>query len=263
MKQLKLGALFLSTLLTGCFSFRDSPFSDQLFSPERNLNVVNQQALSINRKSRLRVAVIADSHQNYRDLDSTIHTINREPDIDFAVILGDFTNSGYNIEYDRYLESHRIFRLPVFVILGNHDAIGAGISLFKKVFGPYNFSIENEYYKFIFFNSNNLESPENFSPEWLIQEVRSTEKEVYIFTHISLTDGDRFSSRDFAEVLDASRVQMVISGHNHIFRIDEELSVLQLHVPRVEGNNYLIFEISPMLKTVQKVEDNRVEEFQL
>lgn len=86
-----------------CAPLRDSPFSSNLQRDERNLNLLNIEALSdIDADNQMVIAVFTDSHQNYRDLRNTIEHINRTANIDFVVNLGDSTNKGLNMEYDHF-----------------------------------------------------------------------------------------------------------------------------------------------------------------
>lgn len=47
--------------------------------------------------------------------------------------LGDFTNQGSNMEYDHFAKSYEEIRSPKFTVIGNHDALGAGLFLFDKM----------------------------------------------------------------------------------------------------------------------------------
>lgn len=77
------------------------------------------------------------------DLDQAIFRINQTTALDFVVNLGDMTNSAYNFEYNQFLDSIHPLRYPLLSVLGNHDSIGAGPSLFRKIFGDSNFWFES------------------------------------------------------------------------------------------------------------------------
>lgn len=165
MYQLKpLPLWFLILLCAGCGKFRDSPFSTDLLRNETNLNeIAVSQIGAIEQDGIVRIGLLSDSHQNYDDLDEVIDAMNSiSADYDFNAHLGDFTNSGYNMEYDQYISEHVRFRRPTFMVPGNHDIIGAGLEIYNYAFGPINYFFESVSYRFIFFNSNNLESPSAF-----------------------------------------------------------------------------------------------------
>ena|GEM_PF-825786 len=261
--------ILLTLFVLGCAPFRDSPFSDNLLSGAHNLNAANLGALDIDTKQTLRIAVLSDPHQNYKELDNTIDDINRTAGIDFVVNLGDFTNQGYNLEYDRFIPSHERIKKPAFVVIGNHDSIGAGRSLFKKAFGALNYVIDTQYYRFVFFNSNNLELPDDFDPEWLEEQVTSSTLPVYIFTHVNLRDPERFKGEDkeiFERVLTHANTKLVMNGHNHVFNLMRRntlYSADQIEVPRVEGKNWLLIEIGPADMKMQKAVGQQFQEFAL
>ena len=189
---------------------------------------------------------MADSHQNYKDLDFVIGDINKATDIDFVVNLGDFTNSAYNLEYDQFLDSFVLLRQPALTAIGNHDAIGAGPSLFKKAFGESNFWFESVSRRFIFFNSVNLEDPEEFDPNWLLQTVQSSSKPVIIFSHVNLRDPERYSgatAQTFNTIISDSKVALILNGHNHIYEVGVDNGTVMLQCPRVEGPQWLLLEI--------------------
>jgi predicted phosphodiesterase len=220
-----------------CVPLIDSPFSDQLQRPERVLNENAASGLtSIEDDGVLRFAVYADSHQNYAELRQMITVINDEPQLDFTVSLGDFTNSGYNFEYDEFIRAFASIRHPSLTVIGNHDAIGAGPELFKRAFGPLNFFFESATYRFIFFNSNNIEAPSEFNTQWLQERIDESLKDVLIFTHISLRDDERFSTDlepVFTAVLSNPRVKAVFNGHDHTFRQSTDNGSILIQCGRV------------------------------
>lgn len=242
--------------LVACAPFQDSPYSDQLLRSERDLNNSNMNRLgNIDSDGKIRIAVMADSHQNYKPLDQVIKSINQLQNIDFVAHLGDFSNSGYNIEYNQFLDAYSRIVFPSFMALGNHDAIGAGTTLFEKAFGPANFWFESQDRRFIFFNSCNWEDPNGFNPSWLLQTVEASTKQVIIFTHVSLKDSERFLGSDaqiFSQVINHAKVQMVLNGHNHVYLLGSENNTVLLQAPRVDGQQWLLIEIQGQQVNIQK-----------
>lgn len=230
-----------------CAPLRDSPYSSRLLRDERDLNNLNIAALSdIDADTKMNIAVFADSHQNYRDLRNTITHINRTPSIDFVANLGDFTNQGSNMEYDHFAKSYEEIRSPKFTVIGNHDALGAGLFLFDKMFGRYDYYFESSSHRFIFFNSNNWETPLKFQSLWLRDTVSASAKPVIIFSHISLVDPERFSNADgeiFKTVLSNPKVRLAVHGHNHTYRTYAVSSTWIVQAPRIEGFGWIMLEI--------------------
>lgn len=255
------GALF-STFLLSCAPFTDSPFSDQLLHPARALNTVSMQKLGdIESDGKVRIAVFSDAHQNYRDLDKVIYAINAESDIDFAAYLGDFTNSAYNLEYDQFLDSVDYLHYPMLTAVGNHDSIGAGPSLFKKAFGPCNFFFDSTSYRFIFFNSANLENPKEFDPAWLKAAVDDSAKPVIIFSHMSLRDPERFfgdTASTFDSIIKDSKVKLILNGHNHVYSLSTDNSTIMLQASRIENLQWMVIEIQGNQLTINKMDTKEI-----
>lgn len=263
MKNLSyLSFIGLLSYILACAPFTDSPFSDQLLHPLRVLNQISLSQLGdIENDGKIRFAVFTDSHQNYQDLDKVIYEINQTPDLDFVANLGDFTNSGYNLEYDQFLDACEVLHYPLLSAIGNHDAIGAGVDLFKKAFGDPNFWFESSSHRFIFFNSANLEDPAGFDPMWLKSTVDESSKPVFIFSHVQFRDADRFSG-DVANTLDTiianNKTQLILNGHNHIYRLWTDNNTVMLQGARVEKNQWLLVEIIGLQIRVQRMETGEV-----
>ncbi len=235
-------------LLVSCAPFQDSPFSDQILHSERDLNAkAIGQLAQIEADGRIRIAIFTDAHQNYMALDRVIAQINQEPAVDFVVNLGDFTNSAYNMEYDQFLISYLQLQRPTVSVIGNHDAIGAGPSLFRKIFGPLNSWFESSSARFILFNSANLESPKDFNIDWLLEAVRSSVKPVFIFTHIPLIDAERFTggvATTMYEIINHPNTKAIFNGHNHVYGFQVIGGTIMAQAARVESNKWLMIEIT-------------------
>lgn len=255
--KLIIGCILLVVIFfISCAPFRNSPFSNQLFHVERDINPTSIQRINnIEADGKIRIAIYTDPHQNYRDTDGLVVQINKATDIDFVASLGDVTNSGYNFEYDQYLDAYTLFNYPTLSVLGNHDAVGAGVEIFKKVFGPTNFWFESDTKRYIFFNSANWEAPKEFNSAWLKKTVEESTKSVLIFTHVGLRDTERFSGTDaqnFSDVISSPKVQMVLNGHNHVYNLGTDNGTVMLQAPRVEGVQWLIIEIQGNQVTITK-----------
>lgn len=239
--------LMLGILCGSCAPQRDSPFSDQLFHGESLLNASAISSVgNVEADGKIRIALMADAHQNYVDLDKVIRQINATGEIDFVANLGDFTNSGFNLEYDQFLDSYLNLRWPAITVLGNHDAIGAGHHMFERVFGEVNFFFESSSHRYIFFHSANLEYPKEFSADWLLARVNESTKPVIVFTHINPRDDERYFDHVKAAldaVVQNGKTQMMIYGHDHVYVHDNVAGTVMLQVPRVQGGQWLLLDI--------------------
>lgn len=231
--------LSLFIFLSSCAPFVDSPFSDNLLRPERDLNQIMISKLGdIEADGVITLGVFSDSHQNYKATDKMSYQMNQNADMDFVAGLGDFTNSSYNLEYDEFIEAiKRLDKININAI-GNHDSIGAGPELYRKAFGPSNFYFESTSYRFIFFNSSNLEDPDHFDPQWLKDRVDETSKNVIIFSHVQLRDSERYFNQDAAilgYVIEHARVKVIFNGHNHVYDLSKDHGTIMMQCGRVAG----------------------------
>lgn len=235
--------------LSSCAPFVDSPFSDKLLRPERDLNQASVGNLKdFESDGIVRIAIFTDPHQNYKDLDRVFYEINQTDGIDFVAGLGDYTNSGYNLEYDQFISALSTVKWPRVMALGNHDAIGAGPELFAKAFGPANFYFENSNRRYIFFNGNNWETPRDFKINWLQEAVDGANgKKVIIFSHVQLLDHERFNSAELAlltNIVQDPDVQLALNGHNHVYSLAEESGTFLLQVGRAQDLHWVVLEIT-------------------
>lgn len=257
----------LSILCASCSPFMDSPFSDRLLRPERNLNTKSLSRLGdIDADGVIRIAVFSDSHQNYKALDKIFFQMNQTEGIDFVAGLGDFTNSAYNLEYDQFIDGLKQLTLPVLMAIGNHDSIGAGPQLFRKAFGELNFWFESSSHRYIFFQSSNLEDPEAFDPSWLKARAEESTKPVFIFSHIQLRDPERYFNADatiLGDVIASPKVQLILNGHNHVYDLLIDNSTVMLQCGRVEPErkeeHWLLLEIQGNQLCVKRMDTGSVD----
>jgi predicted phosphodiesterase len=234
-------------IASSCAPFVDSPFSDKLLRPDRDMNQVAIRSLGdVESDGVIRIAVFADPHQNYKDLDQVLFDINQEKGLDFVAGLGDYTNSGYNLEYDQFISALDSVKTPRVMAIGNHDSVGAGPELFFKAFGTPNFYFESTNYRFIFFNGNNWENPEDFNPSWLKSAVDGTSKKVIIFSHVQLLDTERYKDdvlTTMQGIVNDSKVKLALNGHNHIYNLVVSNNTYLLQVGRTQGRHWVLLEL--------------------
>jgi hypothetical protein len=140
---------------------------------------------------------------------------------------------------------------PRIFAIGNHDAIGAGPELFKKAFGEANFFFESTSFRYIYFNSCNLEDPDEFDPQWLLDRVSESAKPVIIFSHVQLRDPDRYFGSDatiLGQVITHPNTKVIFNGHNHIYDFSLDNNTIMMQCGRVDGDDgphWLLVEITP------------------
>jgi predicted phosphodiesterase len=219
-----LRADLLPLLLLGCGGcLSPTPFSRQV--EETDLNARNLKQLEpIASDQTLRFAAISDTHAEYDDLQTTVRAINARHDLQFVAHMGDQTDMGLLEEYQWTWEVMSDVRLPMFMTLGNHDAISSGWKIYRDMYGPYDWSFVHGHVKFIFFNSNTLEFPDSAPQQsWLESELteRQGAEAVVLVTHHPPIDGDAGYeiSRFYRDLLLAHDVVLWLHGHVADFQL--------------------------------------------
>ncbi len=271
MEKIKTHFIIISfVLLLGCINFKESAFSDQLETSLRNQNIAHLNNIkNINLGDDFKIAFVADSHQNYAELEDVIDHINASSNIDFVVFGGDLTNSSYAYEYDLLGKALEKLRKPFLTVIGNHDALGAGKSIFEKMFGPTNFTLEFSNTRFIFFNNNTLEyKDEGIDFNWLQNEVDNSASfdQVILVNHINLFNRDYFTTEqiDFtSELLRESNIDILLNGHLHKFATFRHEGVLVHQTSRVEEAKYSTIEINNSEITIEQCRRNSCQTIEL
>jgi outer membrane protein assembly factor BamB/predicted MPP superfamily phosphohydrolase len=183
------------------------------------------------RPSTVRFVQITDIHVTGKaDTVSTfvedIEEINAlQPAAVFAMATGDLVNVGKNpLEYDNYLQGISRFRLPLFNLPGNHDAMGAeAMAHYHRYLGP-------EYYSF---NVGNC--------HFMMLNCLSFDEQQKVWIEKDLAVAPRGATRIFAlhflptqeqvEYLARYGAAAVLSGHWHGNRVRESHGVLDMNTP--------------------------------
>jgi predicted phosphodiesterase len=253
--------LILPLLLSACGDIDGSVFGDHVESRLRNQNAKSISALTDNGES-LKFALISDSHSNHTDLQRVVDQINRS-DLDFAIHLGDSTNTAYGMEFDLFADIIDDLRIPYFVVKGNHDAIGMGDEIFRKLFGADNFAFTFKGVKFLIIN-NLRENSGTPDYDFLRAEINSTTLPVLIFQHVPQFDREIFNDEKQQlnqDIMNMPQVKAVFYGHLHNFRTDYFNGKLTQMVARSMGENFSTVTIANDIMTVSScTEGDCVEE---
>ena len=162
--------VFLVALLCSC-SERYSPFQIDVPKEYRDLTALNLTRLQDLPEAELPItlAAIGDPQGTPGDLEALVETLNNRDDIRLLLVLGDLTDYGLQTEYLWAARALSQSKVPFFTVVGNHDAISHGKSIYQAMFGPFNYTFEDAGLKFIMWNNNQFEFGEqDFT--WLKQE---------------------------------------------------------------------------------------------
>lgn len=169
-------------------------------------------------------ASIGDLHTNdygsIHIVNNAVSKINNDSSIQFVIILGDISDAGSLHDLQIIKECLDKLNKPYYPVPGNHDidAIGSQIN-YIEVFGYPNYSIENQYLKFILFNTNPGTNPFNsWLLAWVEKEINNTDKKIVICGHDPFMPGLSSYRHPYADnviELFTDNVIASIAGHYH------------------------------------------------
>ncbi len=205
----------------GCI--RSTPFGSD--PSVRDLTAKNLARLAAQTPPlRYRFAALGDTHADYDNLNVTIDAINDRDDIEFVVIVGDMTVSGLLREFERSYEAYSRLDAPFLTVMGNHDALSNGPEIYRKMYGPYDYSFYYGQMKFVMFNSNTLElGPHVPNRTWMSAQVddQGDAEGVVLSAHHALMQPEDYPDGDVAEFYEAlvqrPGVAGVLHGHHEDF----------------------------------------------
>jgi 3',5'-cyclic-AMP phosphodiesterase len=126
-------------------------------TPE-NINLKNINRLLVTPgDDTIRIAFTGDSQRFYDEGELLVDKINTISGVDFMILAGDISDFGLLNEFEWI---HHIFsrlNVPYLAVIGNHDITANGDHIYKRMYGPLNFSFVYDSVKFIFHNTNSRE----------------------------------------------------------------------------------------------------------
>ncbi len=243
-------------------------------SPQTNAQALER--IKNNQGELFGFIVLGDSHTGIIPTDSTflkvIQDVNMEGrwkklPIDFVADLGDVTFRGSAWDYKVFNKLRSKIKWPVISAIGNHDDDNKeGAALFARYVGPRDFSFAERNSYFIFTDNNRDQTYPDEQFAWLEGELKKSQayKHRFIFMHKSPISA-RFHhfyrpevsswSQRFMKLCEQYKVDIVFTGHEHLFREQEFGGVryvvsggagMPLDVPRWEGGflNYVVVRVN-------------------
>lgn len=206
----------------GCVRFEYSP--NQKFDKLTPQDVNEQNLRKLGNKpagSKVKIAVSGDVQRKYFEAEEFVKYINTQPDIDFVILNGDIADFGLLMEFQWMNAIYAELNVPYICVIGNHDLVANGKSVYERFFGPLNFSFSYAGVKFICHDTNGREY--NFNGKvpdlnWLSEELKTVENGEYVvaFSHVPPKDADFDANlRKGYEALFDEKPGMLASVHSH------------------------------------------------
>ncbi|GGK72645.1 metallophosphoesterase [Rufibacter glacialis] len=227
MKLRLLWLLLLAQLLVSCDGlFEYHPNQIILEESEKNLTQKNlNRLLAQPPQDTLTILLMGDTQRFYDATQAFVKKANTYPHIDFVVHLGDISDFGMSQEYQWVHDLMKDLRWPYLTVIGNHDMLGNGRKVYRKMYGAFNYSFVYGTTKFVLADTNGREA--GFSGkvpdlDWLAAELTpepgATWQQAVVLSHVPPFDNDFDPAleRPYHETLVRSkRVPLSLHGHKH------------------------------------------------
>lgn len=243
--------------LHSCEMFESHPYDGNV-TGEKNVNAGNLKSIedACKGKSTIKFAFISDTQYWYDEVQDFVNAINKRNDIDFVIHGGDITEYSLTKEFIWIRDLMNELDVPYVTILGNHDCLATGIDVFRRVFGPENFSFIAGDTKFVCLNTNSLEFdysetvPDLEYMKKQANDTRADYKKTVVAMH-AYPFSDQFEGERTADfhqkVKSFKELQFCIHGHNHGLMMDDIFNdgVFYYGVSSIEKHKYLVFTLKP------------------
>jgi 3',5'-cyclic-AMP phosphodiesterase len=255
--------LLLVVFLMACNQVQYSVYDATV--PEKKENVTHEniykiQALQYHRNFKF--AVIADIHLNYDNLKACIDTINKQKDLEFVIVAGDFTDKGLLEEYQLMYNFFSSLKIPYLTVIGNHDLglqYGNGRTIYREFFGDLNYSAIINDRKFIFFDSNiDLPGDKTLDFNWLHKQLADTSvtNEFFLVSHQDPWspnyNGHDSLKYNYQQAIRDPHIIYSIFGHEHYFFNNESSKYVIVDALRLR-RHYCIVTVNDSKATVEQV----------
>lgn len=158
MRMYLLPIIFLMITVASCDMIEYHPYDTDLDETHLHLNSKNIGELSrvVPRGDTIRFVWTGDTQRWYEETQAFVDAVNERDDIDFVLHGGDLTDYGMKQEYIWMDDMLKCLNIPYMVVVGNHDMVGLGQSIYECIYGSLNFSFIYNKTKFICLNTNVL-----------------------------------------------------------------------------------------------------------
>lgn len=193
-----------------------------------------------------------DSQRFYEEAELFVKKVNTIKDLDFVLIAGDISDFGLLAEFEWVIERLNKLNKPYIGVIGNHDIVANGEEVFKRTFGPLDFSFVYDSIKFILHNTNGQEYEGNNVPDlvWLENELKPSPgvKHFIGVSHVPPFSGDfnKTIETNYATLLENTPAFLLsLHGHTHMYSdgYPYEDGVRYITTPHFEARQFILLKI--------------------
>lgn len=251
--------------LYGCDLIEYHPYDGHI-TGTTNVNARNITRIEelCNNKDTIRFAVISDTQGYYDHTKDCIKSINNRNDIDFVLHTGDLTDYGATKEFIWQRDIFEKLEMPYTCIIGNHDCIGNGEEIYKKIFGDFNYSFRAGNTRFVCLNTNALEFdyservPDFIYIEEMLSTISSEQERTIVAMHArpySEQFGDNLAKVFQLYISQFPNLQFCLYGHGHNFREDDffDDGIIYYECTTTGKRGYYVFTLTPNKYEYEKI----------
>lgn len=209
---------------------------DTLFQYNPNEIVLQENEKELNRKNlesihkipagdTVKFILMGDTQRWYDESADFVKSANEQKHVSFVIHAGDISDFGLSQEFKWVNEIMQQLKFPYLTVIGNHDLIANGPTVYRKMYGDFNYSFEYGANKFIMINSNSREYGfDGSTPDlnWLEGQLKDNPsgKNAIVVAHVPPFDADFDQEKSEAYRLllaNDPHVQFTLYGHQHRF----------------------------------------------
>ncbi|MBW1703948.1 MAG: metallophosphoesterase [Deltaproteobacteria bacterium] len=165
------------------------PFSSL---PARDWNIKNLNEIRVADPDGFSFSVFGENRYSKFIFENLLKIIDHDPDIVFAISLGDMVSRGRKYKYANFLKQVRDnLSIPLITTMGNRELLGRGRALYHDIFGPsyYSFHIGKNYFM-VLDDAGNEDFDLMQKDGWLETELQNSQQynTRIVFMHTPLYD---------------------------------------------------------------------------
>jgi 3',5'-cyclic-AMP phosphodiesterase len=225
-------------------------------STQKNLKLID--SLDNQESVPFKIALIADTHYHYDDLYDALSVINTKTDILFILIGGDIAESGLRNDYVYFQKVMRHSTKPYLTVIGNHDYLSNGSTIYRDMFGELNYTFTFNNVKFVLFDNVFWESKKLPDFSWLERELSDQQgyDHVIPFMHIPPFDQQFENHREqYHQLLVDHDIRFSIHGHRHTYDLrdiyGDGIQILSIGSP--SKRSYCELTVTPQQISVEQI----------
>lgn len=250
--------LSAATLLTACDLIDYHPYDGRLDSDtSREINPTNIERIEkvCEGKDTIRFIFMGDTQRSYNETEDFVKYVNQLDSIDFIIHGGDYTEFGLKKEFEWNDDILSKLKVPYVGLIGNHDVIGNGDQVFRKIFGNENFSFVVSDVKFVCLNTNAIEYDyshpvPNFN--FLKNEIADSTRNKRTIVVMHAPPGNEQFDNNVKDVFQLyiktlPSLMFCLHAHNHCVSAADlfEDGIIYYGCANIAKRSYLLFTLTP------------------